>query len=730
MQPPAEHAFSGALEHVRIGEHYYLLASALAPRRPQVLLNHRDSFAIFDLAGDVPLASNEPYGLFHRGTRFLHRFELRLNGGFPVLLNTTPSYNGSALVTYLANADERRGDEVVLLRDTIAVQRSKTLLEHTLYEQLRLHHYGLAPLALRLTVLFGADFADLFELRGAARERRGSFGAPLLTANCVRLPYHGLDGVRRETTFFFSPAPQRLSATSAEFFLTLNPSEETTFEIQVACAVGASRESRPTFSAALSEVDGERSRWEEQFPKLTSDNDNFNEWITRSLHDLALLQARNDCGSYVYAGIPWFATIFGRDGLISALETLAFAPALAADVLRTLAQLQGQRHNPERDEEPGKILHELRHGEMAALGEIPFGRYYGSIDATPLFLVLLAAYADRTADLALVQELWPAALAAMRWIDSVANERGYIAYARRSPNGLVNQGWKDSHDAVMHADGALAEPPIALAEVQAYVYAARRGMARLARRLGQQNEAAAWDAQAVRLREQVNRDFWLPDEDTFGLALDGENRLCRVVSSNAGHCLFGEIAEPERALATIARLTREDMFCGWGIRTLSSQARRYNPMSYHNGSVWPHDNALIAAGFARYGSAHQATNILSGLFDASRTLEGRRLPELFCGFARQSHPSPVPYPVACKPQAWSAASVFLLLQAMLGLTVNAWDRYLTFDRAMLPTWLNRLEIRRLTICGATLDLNITRGRRSAAVEVLEKHGEVEVIVRK
>ncbi len=730
MQPPSAPSFTETPEHIRIGEHYYLLASALAPRRPQVLLNHQDSFAIFDLAGDVPLASNEPYGLFHRGTRFLHRFELRLNGGFPVLLSTAPSHNGSALVTYLANADERRGDEIVLLRDTIAIQRSKTLLNHTLYEQLRLHHYGLTPLSLQLLVLFSADFADLFELRGATRERRGALGAPVLTPDCVRLPYHGLDGVLRETRLLFSPTPRRLSAASAEFSLTLAPGEETTLEIQVDCVVGAPHEVRPTFSSALAAVHNERSRWEEQFPSLVSDNDNFNEWLTRSLHDLALLQTHSDYGSYVYAGIPWFATIFGRDGLITALATLPFAPDLAAGVLRTLARLQGQRHNPERDEEPGKILHELRYGEMATLGEIPFGRYYGSIDATPLFLVLLAAYADRTADLAFAQELWPAAMAAMRWIDSMADKQGYVAYARRSPSGLTNQGWKDSHDAIMHADGALADPPIALAEVQAYVYAARCGMARLARRLGHPAEAAAWEAQAARLREQFNRDFWLPDEGTFGLALDGEKRLCRVVSSNAGHCLFGEIAERDKALATIARLTREDMFCGWGIRTLSSQARRYNPMSYHNGSVWPHDNALIAAGFARYGAVAQAANVLTALFDASRTLEGRRMPELFCGFARHLHPSPVPYPVACKPQAWAAASVFLLLQAMLGLSVDAWDRRVTFDRAMTPPWLNRLEIRGLTICDARLDLSISRGRRSAAVEVLEKHGEVEVVVRK
>jgi len=717
-------------ERIRLGEHYYLLASALAPRRPQVLLNHQDSFAIFDLAGDVPLTVDEPYGLFHCGTRFLHRFELRLNGGFPVLLSTTPIDNGNALLTYLANADERVGDEVTLQRDTLAIERRKTILAHTLYEQVRLHHYGHVPLQVRLTILFGADFADIFELRGATRAQRGSLAPPTVEADCVRLRYRGLDNVGRETWCTFSPTPGSLTASSADFHLTVAPGEEVTVEVRIACIVATPRASLPTFHAALAHVHHERSTWEEQFPRVSSNNENFNAWLNRSVHDLSVLHTTSDTSTYVYAGIPWFATVFGRDGLITALETVAFAPGIAAGVLRTLARLQGQQLNAERDEAPGKILHELRHGEMAATGEIPFGQYYGSIDATPLFLVLFAEYADRTGDLQFIEELWPAALAAMRWIDATSDEEGYLSYVRRSPRGLINQGWKDSHDAIFHADGALAEPPIALAEVQSYVYAAKRGMARLARRLERFVDAATWDGHATRLREQFNRDFWIAEEGTFGLALDGNRQLCRVVTSNAGHCLFGGIADHGKAHATMSRLTQEDMLCGWGVRTLSAKERHYNPMSYHNGSVWPHDNALIAAGCARYGAASHAAQILTVLFDASHTLEGYRMPELFCGFPRQMHHTPVPYPVACKPQAWAAASVFLLLQATLNMTVNAWEHCVTMTRADLPPWLRQLEIRGLTVGDARVDLSISRGRRSATVEVLEKHGEVEVIVRK
>jgi glycogen debranching enzyme len=716
-------------DHIRLSEEYYVLAPALAPRQPQVLLNHADSFAIFDLAGDIPIARRESYGLFHRGTRFLNRFELRLNGQFPILLSTFPTHEGSALVTYLSNADELSDGEVTLLRDTLAIRRSKTLLENTLYEALHLHNYGGQALRLELELLFAADFADVFELRGTGRARRGVIAAPVVERDCLRLPYQGVDGVRRETVLRFFPAPRHLGATNAYFQVELGPGEETSLEIHAACHLGDLPSPSHTFASALAAVCHERTTWRQQFPTLSSDNEDFNAWLDRSLQDLAMLRTVGPHGSYVYAGIPWFATVFGRDGLITALETLAFSPDLAAGTLRTLASLQGQQSNSERDEEPGKILHEMRFGEMAATGEIPFGRYYGSVDATPLFLLVLAEYGDRTGDLALVQELWPAAVAAMRWIDAVADEAGYVTYARRTPRGLVNQGWKDSHDAISHADGTLAEPPIALAEVQAYVYAARRGLARLARRLGHFADSATWDAQAARLQEGFHRDFWLADEGTFALALDGHGRPCRVVSSNAGHCLFGGIAEGEKARQVISRLMRDDMFCGWGVRTLSTRARRYNPMSYHNGSVWPHDNALIAAGFARYGAGEQVQQLLTAIFNASLGIENRRLPELFCGFARHQHPSPVPYPVACKPQAWAAGSVFLLLQAVLGLRIDAWERRVTFERATLPPWLNRLDIRGLYVRQARLDLSITRGHWHAAVEVLKREGEVEVVVR-
>ena len=482
-----------ASARIRIGDEYYLLATALSQQGRQLVLNHGDSFAIVNEFGDCPL-SGQQYGLVHAGTRFLDRYELRLNGSFPLLLSTAVSEDGSEQVSYLTNVDERRGDELVVQRDTVSVERRKVLHDGTLFETWAIRNYGPTPFALHLALLFTGDFADIFELRGMRRARRGQLDTPRVAGRRVETTYRGLDGATRRLTLEFAPADWALEPESAALALTLAPGADVHAAVTVHCQVAADDAApacrdAPTALAALRK---ERLATTSLFPSLRSSNARFDDWVAASLRDLALLRADDAQGAYVYAGIPWFATVFGRDGLITAAETLAFAPELAAGILRRLAALQGRRDDPERDEAPGKILHELRHGEMAATGEIPFGRYYGSVDATPLFAALLAAYVDRTADLELARALWPAALRAMTWISDNLDRRGYLTYARRAAGGLVNQGWKDSHEAIMHADGSLAEPPIALCEVQAYVYAALTGMARLAARLGEDVAAAEW----------------------------------------------------------------------------------------------------------------------------------------------------------------------------------------------------------------------------------------------
>ncbi|MCW5890022.1 MAG: amylo-alpha-1,6-glucosidase [bacterium] len=719
-------------ERIRIGTDYYLLASALAARRPRLVLSHRDSFAIFDDAGDVPPAGVEPYGLFHRGTRFLSRFELRLNDGLPVLLSSAPGARGSTLVSHLANGDERRDGEVVLERDVVALERTKVLCDAVLHERVHVRSYAAEPLRVRLSLLVAADFADEFEVRGVERARHGTLAEPEVRRDGIRVRYLGLDGVTREMRLACEPPPADVRPGGVHFLLDLPPRGETVLVVSIGCVTGGEAAEPCGPDAAIARLRAERRHRVGELARIRSSNEAFDAWMRRSLDDLAMLRTDTPAAGYVQAGIPWFATVFGRDGLVTAFETLAFGPDLAAAVLRTLAALQGRHEDARRDEEPGKILHELRCGEMAATGEVPFGRYYGTVDATPLFLCLLAAYARRTADLALVEALWPAAEAAFGWIEAYGDRDGdgFVEYARRAGSGLVHQGWKDSHDAISHADGGLAEPPIALVEVQAYVFAALRDMAELALRTGRVAAADAWRARAEALRARFETAFWLDDEGTYALALDRDKRPCRVVASNAGHALWAGIAAPERAERVMARLLREDSFCGWGVRTLGAGTPRFNPMSYHNGSVWPHDNALVAAGCARYGATERAAVLLDALFHAGLALDGPRLPELFCGFARGERSGPVPYPVACKPQAWAAASVLLLLQAALGLEVDAWQRRVTLTHATLPPWLDRVDVVGLRVCDARVDLSVHRRRFGAAVEVTGREGDLEVVVRR
>ena len=517
---------------------------------------------------------------------------------------------------------------------------------------------------------------------------------------------------------------------SMHFTLRLGPAEERCLDLAIGCHIGEGDPERSDYVSALTRA----SRMAEDAGRLVcppvSSNERFNQWLERSRVDLDMLLTTESQGLYPYAGVPWFATPFGRDGIITALECLWNAPAIARGVLGFLSATQATEVLPEQDAEPGKILHEARDGEMAALGEIPFRRYYGSVDATPLYLMLAGEYYRRTGDLPFLRSIWPNLRLAMEWIDRYGDldGDGFVEYFRKSEHGLLQQGWKDSQDSVFHADGTLALGPIALCEVQGYVYAAKLEIAAIAVALGEQETAQRLIQDAHALQSRFEREFWCEDLGIYAIALDGKKDRCAVRTSNAGHCLFTGIAGPERAALVAKSLTGDRFYSGWGIRTVADSEARYNPMSYHNGSVWPHDNALIAAGFARYRMTRLSAQVLTGMFEAARELDFNRLPELFCGFSRRRGKGPTSYPVACSPQAWSATASFYLLQASIGLAIDAIKQRITLTNPVLPQFLDQVRIRNLQVRDASVDLLLFRSGETVAVTVARRTGDVDVIV--
>ena len=717
-----------------VKEQYYILATSTRTDDRTRVLKHGESFGVFDRGGAIRPVGLGEMGLFHEGTRFLSAFELLLENQRPLLLSSTVR-SDNALIVDLTNPDFSEGasgTEGSFTRDMVHVFSTSFLWETAWYARFRLHNYGLRALDLNLSLRFAADYADIFEIRGMRRERRGHRLDPVVGRGTAVLGYEGLDGRVRRTRITFSPTPAELTESLASFRVHLPPRGEQTIDVTVAFESGRETPGTVGFAKALERsstvLDARRSVG----AGVETSNDRFNEWIERSASDLRMMMTETPHGPYPYAGVPWFSSVFGRDGILTAYETLWLDPAPARGVLAFLAATQAREVVPEKDAEPGKIVHEMRKGEMAALGEVPFGCYYGTVDATPLFVVLAGAYWRRTGDRAFLESIWPNVERALSWIDDYGDVDGdgFVEYSRQSKNGLRSQGWKDSADAVFHRDGTLAEGPIALCEVQGYVYAARRQAAELARVLGHPERAEALEGQAEELREKFERTFWCEEISTYCMALDGEKQRCDVRASNAGHCLFTGIASQPRAWRVAHTLLNESSFSGWGIRTLDANEVRYNPMSYHNGSVWPHDNAFIAAGMARYGRKDGAAKVLSGLFEASLHFDLRRVPELFCGFRQRAQEGPTLYPVACAPQAWAAGSVFLLLQACLGLDVEASRNRICLDQPTLPDGLDRLTLRNLRVGESKVDLVFQRYDRDVATHLESREGDVEVVVVK
>lgn len=712
-------------------------------------LSDNHTFLVCDHDGNIPAAGQAGLGLYYKDMRHLSKLDLMLNGQALNLLSSSDE-DVYRTVSLLTNPYLRTGEQHIE-SGSVAVLRCRAVRD-AVYEKLTLTNYSQYPLALEISLELGTDFADLFEVRGFPPGRSGRLLEPQHEPGSLRLAYQGGDGVLRSTNIAYSTPPDSVETSRSEeplappgsavrtasfpavdarllWRLELAPQEERTLDLSYTPSIGhadgdAEEPHGQSYDTALEKLAASYDAWAASATHVRTDNEDFNALLRRSALDLRALTVSYPTGRLPVAGIPWYAVPFGRDSLITSLQTLCFQPALAVGTLRFLAAYQGDQDDPWRDEEPGKIMHELRFGELAGSRQVPHTPYYGSVDSTPLFVMLFAQTVRWTGDRDLYDDLMPAVRRALEWIDKHGDldGDGYIEYHSRSERGIGNQGWKDSGDSLLYPDGSDVEPPVALVEAQGYVHAAKVWLAEVARSLGDDELAEGLEAEAEALRERFNRDFWLEQESYYAQALDSEKRPVPDITTNPGHALIGGIVPPERASRVAARLIAPDMAGGWGLRTRASTDANYNPMSYHNGSVWPHDNSLVAYGLACADQREAASEVAGQLLDAARHYRLFRLPELYCGWGPDEIAlgRPADYPVSCSPQAWAAGTPYLLLHAMLGLEPDAPNKTLHV-RPHLPPWLGRVEVRNLQVGAGRVDLLIT----AEGVEVLSAH-DVEV----
>ena len=707
---------------------YYISAVGADALPGSSVLKQDDAFAILDGSGNIVAGPSSLQGVVFQDTRYLSALALTVEGAPPMLLSSTVTGETGLLEADLSNGDLYEGETLRLPRGSVHIRNTLLLGNGALFQTLDITNYAATRTVFELELSYAADFVDLFELRGVKRAKHGAHLPPIIEKDRLTLAYRGLDDVERRTDIAFQPEPASIQDGGAHWRVDLSPNAKLTIDV----AIRFGRSDRPANIATLDNtramVARRRVDRELQTARIDTGNKAFDDWVGRARADLLMLLTDTPQGLYPYAGVPWFSTAFGRDGILTALQCLSFDPSIAAGTLRFLAANQATKHDVNAASDPGKILHEMRQGEMAALGEIPYGHYYGSVDSTPLFVMLADAYYARTGDRALIESIWPNIEAAVAWIGDYgdSDKDGFIEYGNRSDRGLTNQGWKDTGDAIFHRDGRLADGPIALVEVQAYCHAAYQGAARLARTLGFAERAAGYAQAAAALQQIFDKAFWCEELGTYAIALDRDKKQCQVRTSNAGHVLFAGLATPERAKQVAATLMSPRGFCGWGIRTVAEGEARYNPMSYHNGGVWPHDNALIAMGFARYGLRDEMSRVMTGMFDAAALLPLHRLPELFCGFARRADFGPIGYPVACIPQAWSTAAIFALLGAAMGISFDAAAKRIDFRNPVLPDWLRRVQIANLRLGDASADVVLERRGDTVTVQVDRCEGQIAV----
>jgi glycogen debranching enzyme len=709
--------------------------------QPLLTLKDDDLFLLTDTFGNIGGCAvegeNNSMGLFCHDTRFLSRLELQLDRRPPILLSSSAD-KGFAMTVLSTNP---RIDQIPA--ETIGIKR-EIVLNGGLFESITISNYSMGPIEFELSISFDADFADLFEVRGWHRERRGemlchlpesmdSLAEGIMAPKDLTLAYRGLDESLLETRIEFQDTPpDKLFGYTAIWLVSLPSHAKLTLGYRLQMYRNGESISQVNAPMTLAQAQAaeihEAHNWQLQATQIRSDKNTFNRLIERAEQDVYLLRQTFTNGQALSAGVPWFSTLFGRDSIIAASQILMLNPQVGRETLRILAYYQGQKEDEWKDEQPGKILHEIRYGEMARCAEVPHTPYYGTVDATPLWLMLYAEYFAWTADRQTIDELWPNALAAMDWIDRAMVETGYLSYHRRSKRGLDNQGWKDSGDCIVNARGELAQGSIALCEVQGYVYAAKARLAQIARLRGETELAYRWDEDARNLKHRFNIDFWMADQDFCALALDGEGKAVDSITSNPGHCLNLGIFTSENAYSVAERLRAPDMFSGWGIRTLSTLSPAYNPMGYHIGSIWPHDNSMTAIGLRSLGLVDQALEVAQGLFDMTQKQPYHRPPELFCGFERVEGDAPIRYPVACSPQAWATGSLFQLIQSMINLVPDAPGNYLRIIDPALPDSINYLSLQNLRVGTTFLDLEFERSGSSTACRVLKKRGNLRVVI--
>lgn len=710
-------------------------AIAAVPRnvsRAIVIKNH-DVFFLSEHDASVPPGNQDGFGLYYHDCRYLDGYEILLAGSQANPLIATADRGSIAEFELTNNKLKLKEGEVAAQKFGIRLQRVIDGRQLAIHDVLKITNYDVHGHKLPLTFRLQSQFEDVFVIRGIQAKKVGAASHPEWKNGVLVLSYDGADGVNRRVEAHFDPKPQKTSDGEAEYELHIGAGEQQQISVSLFLveskqqkAVGSRRDSDA--HSAAGHIDHASGEWLAKYAEVHSDSPLLNDVMRRCLLDLLVLRSELDDWQYISAGLPWYGALFGRDSVIAALETLPYEPNIAEQTLHLLAKYQGKESNDWRDEQPGKILHELRRGELANLNEIPQTPYYGSVDSTPLFLILLGQHARWTGRLDAFRDLEKNVGRALEWIDKYGTDpdTGYLSYATKSKKGLGNQGWKDSGDSIMNADGSLAEPPIALVEVQGYVYYAKVLMAELYERSGDAKRAARLRDEADDLKKRFNRDFWVDEKQFYAIALQKDKKPAAVISSNPGQALWTGIVDEERAEPVVHGLMAPNMFGGWGVRTLSNDERRANPVGYHLGTVWPHDNSIIAAGLRRYGFDQEALQVFDGILHAARNFPHYRLPEVFAGFSRNEISVPVRYPVACHPQAWAAGSVPFFLTTLLGLAPDGFNQRLELVNPVLPKEVNELEFRRVKVGKGAVSLKFRRDGDGVDVEITQRDGDVSV----